>query len=132
MSLRKSSSSRNGSKSLVFPKPKARRRCTPAPSRVGLDLMTRFMGRIDMFHSIVESVLSNEFTFSPHPLAFAIYGYGCSVNQLGLVAAKEGDDPCDVLRLGPCREIGLGHGFTVRFRIDDARKYGIHPYTGAL
>src|ERR1700691_1200724 len=48
MSLRKSSRSRNGSKSEVLPKPKARRRCTPAPSRVGLDLMSRLTGRMDM------------------------------------------------------------------------------------
>src|SRR5262245_48106451 len=33
MSLRKSSRRRNGSKSAVVPKPNARRRCTPAPSR---------------------------------------------------------------------------------------------------
>ena len=32
----------------VFPKPNARRRCTPAPSRVGLDLMSRFTGRSDI------------------------------------------------------------------------------------
>src|ERR1700688_2156559 len=48
MSLRKSSKSRNGSKSDVFPKPNARRKCTPAPSMVGLALMSRFTGRIDM------------------------------------------------------------------------------------
>src|ERR1039457_411412 len=51
MSLRKSSNSRNGSKSDVLPKPKARRRCTPAPSRVGLDLITRFMCRRDILRS---------------------------------------------------------------------------------
>src|SRR4051812_5313958 len=50
LSLRKSSNSRNGSNSLVSPKPKARRRCTPAPSRVGLDSMIFFTGRMDMFH----------------------------------------------------------------------------------
>ena len=33
---------------MVLPKPKARRRWTPAPSRVGLDLMRRFTGRMDM------------------------------------------------------------------------------------
>src|SRR6185503_17320518 len=48
LSLRKSSSSRNGSNSLVSPKPKARRRCTPAPSMVGLDSMIFFTGRMDM------------------------------------------------------------------------------------
>src|ERR1022692_2116523 len=48
MSLRKSSRSRNGSKSEVLPKPKARRRCTPAPSSVGLDLLRCLTGRIDM------------------------------------------------------------------------------------
>src|SRR5882724_8948844 len=48
MSLRKSSSSRNGSKYEVLPKPKARRRCTPAPSSVGLDLISRLMGRMDI------------------------------------------------------------------------------------
>src|SRR6266853_3888367 len=51
MSLRKSSRSRNGSKSDVLPKPKARRKCTPAPSRVGLDLINRLMGRSDIFVS---------------------------------------------------------------------------------
>src|SRR5579871_6805915 len=49
MSLRKSSSKRNGSKSEVLPKPKARRKCTPAPSKVGLASLSRRMGRIDMF-----------------------------------------------------------------------------------
>src|SRR5882724_5830400 len=49
MSFRKSSSSKNGSKSDVFPKPKARRKCTPAPSRVGLDFASRFTGRMDMW-----------------------------------------------------------------------------------
>jgi len=32
---------RNGSKSEVLPKPNARRRCTPAPSSVGLDFTSR-------------------------------------------------------------------------------------------
>src|ERR1700722_6206091 len=58
-SLRKSSSSRNGSKSLVFPKPKARRRCTPAPSMVGFDLRTRLTGRIDMFALLLPEDLSS-------------------------------------------------------------------------
>src|SRR5437868_2394977 len=48
MSLRKSSRRRNGSKSDVAPKPNARRRCTPAPSRVGLALTSRFTGRMDI------------------------------------------------------------------------------------
>src|SRR5580704_8382127 len=48
MSLRKSSSSRNGSKSEVLPKPNARRRCTPAPSSVGLDFTRRLTGRRDI------------------------------------------------------------------------------------
>src|ERR1700690_3926817 len=54
MSLRKSSRSRNGSKSDVLPNPNARRRCTPAPSRVGLDLMSRLTGRRDMLGSSTE------------------------------------------------------------------------------
>src|ERR1700721_182101 len=48
MSLRKSSSSKNGSNSDVVPKPNARRKCTPAPSTVGLDLISRLIGRRDM------------------------------------------------------------------------------------
>src|SRR5580700_6564930 len=48
MSLRKSSSKRNGSKSEVLPNPNARRKCTPAPSRVGLDLISFLTGRIDI------------------------------------------------------------------------------------
>src|ERR1700731_1303591 len=51
MSLRKSSRRRKGSKSEVLPKPNARRRCTPAPSRAGLDLMSRMTGRRDMLTS---------------------------------------------------------------------------------
>src|SRR5438128_1769236 len=47
MSLRKSSNSKNGSKSEVLPKPKARRRCTPAPSMVGLALISFRIGRMD-------------------------------------------------------------------------------------
>src|SRR5215472_6552319 len=54
MSLRKSSSRRKGSKSVVLPKPKARRRCTPAPSRVGLALTRRLMGRMDIAFSCVQ------------------------------------------------------------------------------
>src|SRR5947208_12011887 len=48
MSLRKSSSSRNGSKSEVLPKPNARRRCTPAPSSVGFAFTSRLIGLIDI------------------------------------------------------------------------------------
>src|SRR5437588_8959884 len=48
MSLRKSSKRRNGSKSVVLPKPNARRRCTPAPSSVGFALTSRLTGRMDM------------------------------------------------------------------------------------
>src|SRR5216117_3327698 len=48
MSLRKSSSNRNGSKSEVLPKPNARRKCTPAPSVVGFDLINRLIGRMDI------------------------------------------------------------------------------------
>src|ERR1700691_5336664 len=39
---------RNGSKSDVSPKPKARRSLTPAPSMVGTDWLTRLTGRMDM------------------------------------------------------------------------------------
>src|ERR1700722_8614880 len=51
-SLRKSSNNKNGSNSVVSPKPKARRRCTPAPSSVGLDGTMRLTGRIDMMLSL--------------------------------------------------------------------------------
>src|SRR5574337_790598 len=54
MSFRKSSRRRNGSKSEVLPKPNARRRCTPAPSRVGLALTRRLMGRMDISFSYVQ------------------------------------------------------------------------------
>src|SRR6185295_873951 len=52
LSLRKSSNSRNGSNSLVSPKPKARRRCTPAPSMVGFDWMIYFTGRMGIMHLV--------------------------------------------------------------------------------
>src|SRR6185369_4867487 len=39
---------KNGSKSDVFPNPNARRKCTPAPSIVGFDLITLLIGRIDI------------------------------------------------------------------------------------
>src|SRR5580698_9923284 len=39
---------RNGSKSDVSRKPKARRSFTPAPSMVGTDWLTRLTGRMDM------------------------------------------------------------------------------------
>src|SRR5580704_8455467 len=42
---------RDGSKSDVLPNPKARRRCTPAPSSVGLNLMSRLTGRMDILVS---------------------------------------------------------------------------------
>src|SRR5436309_6067043 len=48
MSLRKSSSRRKGSNSDGSPKPKARRRCTPAPSSVGLERTSRLTGRMDI------------------------------------------------------------------------------------
>src|SRR5215467_8197065 len=54
MSFRKSSSNRNGSKSDVLPNPKARRKCTPAPSIVGLDLLSRLIGRIDIAPPVYE------------------------------------------------------------------------------
>src|SRR5882672_5076476 len=47
LSLRKSSNSRNGSNSWVFPKPNARRSLTPAPSMVGLASTMLLIGRID-------------------------------------------------------------------------------------
>src|SRR4051812_21204103 len=37
-----------GSKSEVFPKPKARRKCTPAPSSVGFDLLSFLTGLRDI------------------------------------------------------------------------------------
>ena len=37
----------------VLPKPKARRKCTPAPSNVGLDFTSRLTGRIDILASIL-------------------------------------------------------------------------------
>src|SRR5208283_130348 len=43
---------RNGSNSDVLPKPNALRRCTPAPSRVGFALTSRFTGRMDMGASL--------------------------------------------------------------------------------
>src|SRR5918992_157794 len=52
LSLRKSSSSRNGSKSLVAPNPNARRSATPAPSMVGTDCRTSLTGRMDMIASL--------------------------------------------------------------------------------
>src|SRR5499426_3625273 len=51
MSLRKSSRRRKGSKSDVLPNPNARRNRTPAPSSAGLDLLSRLIGRIDIFGS---------------------------------------------------------------------------------
>src|SRR5262245_57749314 len=48
LSLRKSSKSRNGSKSMVLPNPNARRRWTPAPSIVGFDWLTRLMALMDI------------------------------------------------------------------------------------
>src|SRR5260370_22002526 len=51
MWLRKSSRRRKGSKSDGVPKPNARRRWTPAPSRVGLDRTRRLTGRMDMVTS---------------------------------------------------------------------------------
>src|SRR5262249_14780148 len=53
ISLRKSSSNRKGSKSEVLPNPKARRNRTPAPSRVGLDLLSRLTGLKLIVHSFV-------------------------------------------------------------------------------
>src|SRR4030081_211128 len=76
MSFRKSSSSRNGSKSDVFPKPKARRRCTPAPSRVGLDLTSRLTGRMDILASSTESTFLHTVTANAQavPLSLAERG----------------------------------------------------------
>src|SRR5262249_20977572 len=71
-SLRKSSSSRNGSNSVVSPKPKARRRCTPAPSRVGLDDAMRLTGRIDMVAPRRGSLIRN---------LLGLLGYRCFPNK---------------------------------------------------
>src|SRR6185437_9004344 len=51
-SLRKSSSSRNGSNSLVLPKPNARSSRTPAPSSVGFVLIISFTARNDILPSL--------------------------------------------------------------------------------
>src|SRR5947207_14063860 len=51
-SFRKSSNSSNGSNSVGSPKPNARRRWTPAPSRVGRDWATRLTGRMDTEHLV--------------------------------------------------------------------------------
>src|SRR5205814_800153 len=61
MSLRKSSSSRNGSNSEVLPKPNARRKCTPAPSRVGLASIIRLIGRIDIISLTFRTVFADSF-----------------------------------------------------------------------
>ncbi len=50
LSLRKSSKSRNGSNSVVSPKPNARRSFTPAPSVVGCDWVMRLTARMDIEH----------------------------------------------------------------------------------
>jgi len=48
----------------VLPKPKARRRCTPAPSRVGLDLLSRLIGRMDIPASSTQCVRPEILPFS--------------------------------------------------------------------
>src|SRR6266404_3923803 len=77
MSFRKSSSNRNGSKSDVLPKPKARRRCTPAPSSVGLDLISRLIGRRD-----IASSLSSGIHFPPKQVGFRVCGLGLPRSRL--------------------------------------------------
>src|SRR6516225_6222878 len=84
MSLRKSSSRRKGSKSEVLPKPKARRRCTPAPSRVGLDLIRRFTGRSDMggLHEMKSRQLGSSYMDE-----------GCDVGDSKVAGAATGPKP---------------------------------------
>src|ERR1700693_5687523 len=65
MSLRKSSSRRKGSKSDVLPKPNARRRCTPAPSSVGLDLIIRFTGPMEILYPPVPEYNRFDLSFQP-------------------------------------------------------------------
>src|SRR4051812_5559892 len=60
MSFRKSSKRRNGSNSEVLPKPKARRKCTPAPSMAGFALIMRLIGRKDILFFLDQSL-----NFSP-------------------------------------------------------------------
>src|SRR5260370_1108221 len=47
-SVRKPPASKNGTTSVLLPTPHPRRKCTPAPSVVGLDLINLFTGRMDM------------------------------------------------------------------------------------
>src|SRR6187401_780127 len=70
LSLRKSSNSRNGSNSLVSPKPKARRRRTPAPSMVGCDSTMRLTGLIDILFSFYASAQATQ---SRHDRAVVVH-----------------------------------------------------------
>src|SRR5580698_10462093 len=86
MSLRKSSRRRKGSKSVVLPKPKARRRWTPAPSMVGLDLMTLWTGRMDMvcsFRLDEEECSGNGLTFNIQRLTLNVQVNGRGKGRAG-------------------------------------------------
>ena len=49
------------SNSEVLPKPNARRKCTPAPSRVGLASIIRLIGRIDIISLTFRTVFADSF-----------------------------------------------------------------------
>ncbi len=54
------------------------------------------------------------------------------MNYFRVVAAQKYDNPRNIFRLRPFREIGFGHVFSIRFRIDDAGKNRIHADSGAV
>src|SRR6266581_1306889 len=135
MSLRKSSSRRNGSNSFVFPKPNARRRCTPAPSRVGLDLISRLTGRIDILDSSAENLcrltratgrlVTASYVAAENCSRIPVYRQGRAIYEFGVITAQKQDDVRNVLRLRPLCEIGVGHCSPICIGINDARKYSM-------
>src|SRR5678816_3423788 len=54
---------------------------------------------------------------------------GRAADHLSVLTTQEKDDSGDVRRFRPLCEVGIGHGLSVEFRIDDAGKHGIHTYT---
>ena len=64
--------------------------------------------------------------------AISIDWYSGAVNDLSLIAAQEQDDTSNVFRLRPLGKVGVGHGFPVHCRVDEAGENRVHPDSSTL
>src|SRR5207253_11481539 len=114
------------------------RRCTPAPSRVGLDLISRLTDRIDILDSSAENLcrltratgrlVTASYVAAENCSRIPVYLHRRTIYEFGVITAPKQDDVRNSLRLRPLCEIGVGHCSPVCGGINDARKYRIYAH----